>query len=134
MARTVSHGEDGFWHISGEPESEYFETQAAAKRVAAALDAADAAASAPITGLFIRCIDGLDGAGSTVWAGLKKGDRLISAMIFATDSGGRVLSNIATGPSGPHVWESVISNDGQIAQLDATDLSANRYLLVVQRP
>lgn len=41
MARTVSQGEDGFWRISGQPDTQYYPSQAVARRVAANLDGAD---------------------------------------------------------------------------------------------
>ena len=47
MARTVSQSEDdGFWRVSGQPATQYYETRALAVRVAAGLDAADAAVPA----------------------------------------------------------------------------------------
>jgi ribosomal protein S9 len=42
MGRTVSKGADGFFRISGRPETEYFTDEHHAQRIAANLDVADA--------------------------------------------------------------------------------------------
>lgn len=67
--------------------------------------------------------DGLDGAGSIYLEGVRKGDVVVSVTGVYGVSGDQTAS-----------FESIVSDDDYFEQTSASDLSDNRYVVVLKRP
>ncbi len=145
MARTVEQGEDGFWRISGEPESEYYRTEEIANRVAAQLDAGDTegetgqdARILAADDSYILCkVQGADSSGGTVQSDCHlalAGDVVASVLrLDASGGAGKGVFQDTTGLTSA-VFVSPLTTNAKINQLAGlADQSAYQFIVLLKR-
>ncbi len=145
MARTVEEGEDGFWRISGEPESEYYRTEEIATRVAAQLDAGDtegeegqdARILAADDSYILTYVQGEDSSGGTQeldCAGAVVGD-VVASWLRLDATGGSNKGTFANATDlTTAMFVSPVTTNAKLNQLaGVADQSAFQFIVLLKR-